>query len=181
VEYDGNVSAHESIFCPKCGRESASELRYCRQCGTDLGLVGDALAAAVAKDPTDVETHAAATAAAKRTIRGIVLLVLAAGPAKLAIFVAGLFTQLMAMGGSAILGGVYAVIALISAIVFAIMIGSGIRDINTGRRFKARPPSPEPPAPPKSLEAPPAAITVDDLVGQRDSTRSGSDGIYRER
>jgi hypothetical protein len=107
--------------------------------------------------------------------------VLAAGPAKLAMFVAGLFTQLMATGGSAILGGVYAVIALASVIIFAFLLGSGIRDINTGRRFKARPPSPEPPAPPRSLEAPPAAITVDDLVGQRDSTRSGSDGIYRER
>jgi hypothetical protein len=33
----------ESMYCPTCGAQSTENLRFCRSCGTDLGVVSQAL------------------------------------------------------------------------------------------------------------------------------------------
>ena len=31
------------MYCPNCGNQSTADLRFCRSCGTDLGVVSEAL------------------------------------------------------------------------------------------------------------------------------------------
>lgn len=36
------------MFCPNCGTQSPDDLKYCRSCGTDIGIVSQALTGALA-------------------------------------------------------------------------------------------------------------------------------------
>ena len=85
--------SESTFFCPKCGGESSGDTRYCRRCGTNIEVIGKALSVpAVAAD----EIARAERAVRMRLVRGLGLLVLAAGTGKglLALIIAA-----MALGG----------------------------------------------------------------------------------
>lgn len=68
-----------AFYCPKCGSESDGETRYCRRCGTNVEIVSKAMSVpAIADD----ELALAQRAFRMRLVRGLGLLVLAAGSAK---------------------------------------------------------------------------------------------------
>jgi hypothetical protein len=71
--------SESAFFCPKCGSESSGDTRYCRRCGANLDIVAKALSVpAVADD----ELARAERAFRMRLVRGLGLLVLAAGTGK---------------------------------------------------------------------------------------------------
>jgi hypothetical protein len=82
-----------TFYCPKCGVESGGDTRYCRRCGTNLEIVGQALTVPALADD---ELARAQRAFRMRLVRGLGLLVLAAGAGKglLALVIAA-----MALGG----------------------------------------------------------------------------------
>ena len=106
----------ESLFCPRCGTEGAGNIRFCRQCGTNLESVGQMLSR------TPEQTQPAKPIEAedllkqfKRdtfwlAVRGIVTVVIA--------FPFALLT--LQPGG---------VISLLLAIVLLTFVGLGIRDL----------------------------------------------------
>jgi len=78
-----------TFFCPKCSSEGAGDTRYCRRCGANLEIVAKAMSVpAVADD----ELARAERALRMRLVRGLGLLVLAAGTGKglLALIIAAL-------------------------------------------------------------------------------------------
>ena len=111
----------ESIFyCPKCSSESAGEMRYCRRCGANLEIVAKALSVpAVADD----ELARAQRALRMRLVRGLGLLVLAAGAGKglLALIIAA-----FALGGPVSLWTVLGLILF--GLVIAVIGGFAGRD-----------------------------------------------------
>ncbi len=71
--------SESELFCPKCGSESTGDIRYCRRCGTNLEVVTKAmLVPALADD----ELARAQRAFRMGLVRGLGLLVLAAGSGK---------------------------------------------------------------------------------------------------
>src|SRR5215213_5373399 len=39
----------KQMFCPKCATQNGDDARFCRSCGTDIGLVPQALSGALAE------------------------------------------------------------------------------------------------------------------------------------
>jgi hypothetical protein len=87
------MMSESAYYCPKCGVESGGDTRYCRRCGTNLEIVGKALSVPALADD---ELARAERAFRMRLVRGLGLLVLAAGAGKglLALIIAA-----MALGG----------------------------------------------------------------------------------
>ena len=40
------------MYCPNCGSNNPAEVKFCKQCGTNLGLVSDALTGNITEKPS---------------------------------------------------------------------------------------------------------------------------------
>lgn len=101
--------ADSAFFCPRCGSQSSDDTRYCRRCGANLDVVAKALSLpAIADD----ELSRAQRAMRMRLVRGLGLLMLAAGTGK------GLLAFVVAFLA---LGGPVSLWAILGLVLFGLL------------------------------------------------------------
>ena len=77
------------MYCPSCGSNNQEELKFCTRCGTNLGLVSNALAG---KPTTGLETSDRAVGLLKDFYRGRTMTLIGAAGSALSLFkLAGVF------------------------------------------------------------------------------------------
>ena len=124
--------SESELFCPRCGSESVGDIRYCRRCGTNLEVVTKALSLPALPDE---ELARAQRAFRMRLVRGLGLLVLAAGSGKalLALVIAAI----------AMASGPLSLWAVLGLILFGVVpVGFGafaVRDLLEAYELKKNP------------------------------------------
>src|SRR5436853_6517909 len=78
-----------TMYCPSCGSNNQEELNFCTRCGTNLGVVSNALAG---KPTTGLETNERTAGLLKDFYRGRTMTLIGAAGSALSLFkLAGVF------------------------------------------------------------------------------------------